>query len=164
MLCLVLLQGSEAQSSHPSVDGDFCILFPLIILGSQCNFWVLSFIILIFSSSSSLHNLMSYSHVFLSVYLILLSVPLYCFYSFMCVSLVHSGYYLMVPIHFFYIFPPFIMFSLSFTGLFGSKNIYYAIGLVSLSRSVLQLCLWLSKLFSLSFCLYHSSLYKLHQT
>lgn len=82
MLCLVLLQGSEAQSSHPSVDGDFCILFPLIILGSQCNFWVLSFIILIFSSSSSLHNLMSYSHVFLSVYLILLSVPLYCFYSF----------------------------------------------------------------------------------
>lgn len=70
----------------------------------------------------------------------------------------------MVLIHFFLSLLSFHHISpISFSGLFGSKNIYYAIGLVSLSRSVLQLCLWLSKLFSLSFCLYHSSLYKLHK-
>lgn len=59
-----------------------------VYMGSQCNFRVLSLIILIFSSSS-LHNFRSYSTFlmifFVCVDLILLSVSLYCFYYFFCV-------------------------------------------------------------------------------
>ena len=159
------------------MDGEPCIFTFILITGSQCNFLGILSLVFIFQLLK-----FAYSHVVLSTPFVshefyfvcvcwpvmLFCIPVLVSFISLCVLLVLSRYYLFGGTDHLILFKSFLLLIiLSPLYHFQSslvENIYSAIGLVSLSRSVLQLFLWLSKLFSLSFCLYHSSLYKLHQT